>query len=141
MMKTTVSAQWNGADVKIRGKKVVGRTAFEVGLVVEGQAKLLCAVDSGRLTGSITVKSIDRNTVPSGDGAVGTDLLTIQPTANEVFVGTPVFYGPYVEFGTMYSDAQPFLRPSLDLAKGKVLTIGMRNGKYEFRDYFNRRTA
>ena len=52
-----------------------------------------------------------------------------------VLVGTPVFYGPYMEFGTVKTDAQPFLRPALALAKGQTGTIIMKNGKLVFKDY------
>jgi very-short-patch-repair endonuclease/phage gpG-like protein len=41
----------------------------------------------------------------------------------------------HVEFGTVKMSAQPFLRPALDLAQGKTLTVVMKNGKYEFGDY------
>ena len=137
MIKTTVASQWNGNDVKIRGRRVTGKTAFEVGLVVEGQAKLLAPVDTGRLAASITTQASDSGTIPTGEGAVSTDVIARPSASNriEVFVGTPVFYGPYVEFGTIRSNAQPFLRPALDLAKGNTLTIFMNNGRYEFRDY------
>ena len=148
--KGTVDSQWNGQDVKIRGHRVTGKTAFEIGLVVEGTAKLLAPVDTGRLAASITTQAQDRGTAPSGEGiktrsgepatVISSDVIA-RPSGGrfiEVFVGTPVFYAPYVEFGTVRSNAQPFLRPALDLAKGKTLTIGMTNGRYEFRDYLVR---
>lgn len=149
-MKTTIEQQWNGAPVKIQGQKVVGRTAFELGLVVEGQAKLLCPVDYGYLAASITTQSATE----------GTELETPTPNRelnefykhdvssfkkidkpqdpNEVLVGSAVDYAAYVEFGTKKSDAQPFLRPALDLAKGRMLTLFYNNGKYYFGDYLRR---
>ena len=54
---------------------------------------------------------------------------------DEVLVGTPVDYGPYVEFGTVRSNAQPFLRPALDLAQGKTLTVMEKHGRQEFKEY------
>ena len=129
MATATVEKQWNGSEVKLRGKRVVGKSAFEIGLIVEGQAKTLVPVDTGRLAGSITTAS--RDTQSPGIG----DLIRPPVADNEVFVGTAVEYGPYVEFGTIRSNAQPFLRPALDLAQGRALTIVMNNGRSEFREY------
>lgn len=64
-------------------------------LQVERAAKRYCAVDTGRLRSSIS-HGIRRD--PGG-------LLAV--------VGTNVDYAPYVEFGTRYMAAQPFLRPAL----------------------------
>ncbi len=125
---------WNGQDVKIRGRKVVNKSAFEIGLVVEGQAKTLTPVKTGRLRGSITTQSATKGTSVEGD-ATGADKIAAPGDPQEVFVGTAVDYGPYIEFGTERSDAQPFLRPALDLAQGKVLSITLKNGRMEFKDY------
>lgn len=156
-VKVTVDTKWEGKEIKYLGKKVVNKTMFEVGLVVEGQAKLLCPIDYGYLAASINVQA--------GTGQ-GTELSQVKPNPNkekvakkdqhqsfweempegfkkitkpesdmEVLVGTAVDYAPHVEFGTVKMDAQPFLRPALDLAKGKTLHIGLFNGKYYFKDY------
>ena len=152
---TTVQEQWRGKEVKVKGQKVVGKTAFEIGLVVEGQAKLLAPVSWGYLAASITTQSMTTGTEPSAPqpswemmaapkGSPYSGPMKISaPTAESssswpkvlVLVGTPVFYGPYVEFGTVRSDAQPFLRPALDLAKGRQLTILMHNGRLHFKEY------
>jgi hypothetical protein len=136
--KTTVREEWRGKQVKIRGDKVTGKSLFEVGLVVEGQAKLLCAVKTGRLAGSITTQMSDQGSAPRGVGARAGDLIGRPLSGSVALVGTPVEYGPYVEFGTNRSRAQPFLRPALDLARGKVLTIQEHNGRLEFGDYLRR---
>jgi hypothetical protein len=133
-MKSTVSQQWHGEEVKIMGKKVVGRSAYEIGLVVEGQAKELCPVDTGRLAGSITTQSSTEGTSPKSP-AISSDVIQKPNDAMEVLVGTPVEYGPHMEFGTIKTDAQPFLRPALQLAQGKVLTIVERNAKMHFKTY------
>ncbi len=128
--------QWNGQDVKIRGKRVVNKTAFETGLIVEGQAKVLAPAKTGRLRASITTQSSTRGTEMDGaKGQEGSDKISPPRDDQEVLIGTAVDYGPHVEFGTVNSDAQPFLRPALDLAQGKVLTIGLKNSRIEFRDY------
>lgn len=108
---------------------------YEVGLVIEGQAKLLCPIKTGRLSASITTQAYDKGTYPKGKGAVRDDLIERPTTGDMVYVGTPVFYGPYQEYGTVRSEAQPFLRPALALAQGKELTLIERNGRIQFREY------
>jgi HK97 gp10 family phage protein len=99
---------------------------------VEGQAKLLCTVDTGNLRASINHK--------------------VRTKGNEVIgkVGTNVEYAPYIEFGTgekaengqgrkggwFYYDEkkkkliftkgnkpQPFLRPAIDTNKNSIKKI------------------
>jgi len=132
--KSTVSQQWHGEEVKIKGKKVVGKSIYEIGLVVEGQAKQLCPVDTGRLKGSITTAAFHERTTAQAP-ATWSDSIDPPDIENEVLVGTAVEYGPHMEFGTIKTDAQPFLRPSIDLAKGKVVTIVERNAKFHFQPY------
>jgi len=133
---TTIASEWRGREVKIKGNKVSGKSVFETGLIVEGQAKLLSAVDTGRLAASYTTQTKnDGHTAPSGRGAVRTDVIAAPLVDNEALVGTPVFYGPYIEFGTVRSAAQPALRPALALASGRTLTIFEKNGRLEFREY------
>ncbi len=133
--KSTVSKEWRGREVKIQGRKAIRRSGFEIGLIVEGQAKLLSAVDTGRLAASITVQATDQGTMPKGRGADLADVIAKPTDLMMVHVGTPVEYGPYQEFGTVRSEAQPFLRPALDLAKGKTLTILESNGRLQFKEY------
>ncbi len=135
--KASVSSSWYGEEVKLIGKKVVGLSAFEIGLVVEGQAKLLSPVDTGRLAASITTQGYEaeQSTQPRGKKAIASDVIARPAVPGEVYVGTPVFYGPYIEFGTIRSAAQPFLRPALALAQGKSLDIVKKNGRYEFAKY------
>ncbi len=65
-------------------------------IAVEGAAKKLCAVDSGRLRASITNDSDET-------GAI---------------VGTNVEYAPFVELGTIHQRPQPYLVPGLVNSKG-----------------------
>lgn len=76
----------------------------EAGAVVEGEAKRRVPVDSGRLRNSIGH----------------------QVSGDQVAVGTNVEYSPYIEYGTVFQKAQPFLRPALD-AKRKELVGLWRN--------------
>jgi len=135
MIGVKVTGSWNGDKVKIQGKKVVGKTSYELGLIVEGQAKLLADRKTGRMAASITTQSKDKGTFPQGKGAISSDKISKPRDDNEVLVGTPVFYAPYREFGTFKSDAHPFLRPALDLARGRKLTLLLENGKFLFADY------
>lgn len=63
---------------------------------IENRAKQLCPVDTGRLRASI-----GHTTSGSGTPAV------------VVKVGTTVNYAGYVEYGTRYMQAQPFMRPGI----------------------------
>lgn len=74
---------------------VVAYTALEkCGLVAEGYAKRLCPVDTGRLRNSITHTTVSENETVA-------------------YIGTNVEYAPYVELGTRYTRAQPFIKPSV----------------------------
>ncbi len=64
----------------------------------QGAARRLCPVDTGRLRASIGWR-LEHD----GRGLVA-------------YVGTNVKYAAYVEFGTRYTRAQPFLRPALEEA-------------------------
>jgi HK97 gp10 family phage protein len=158
--KTEVKTQWHGREVKVRGREVVGKSAYEIGLVVEGQAKLLAAKRYGYLAASITTQAYGgKGTDPEDhnkySSKVTTNILKGEATYErakkeyspsemyiqspkdefEVFVGTPLEYGVYQEFGTSKMSAQPFLRPALELAKGHTLTIVKLNGKMHFKEY------
>lgn len=131
-----VTITWNGDDVKKRAEQLAGKSSFEIGLVVEGDAKLLTPVDSGRLRASITtVSGMGQRTKPRGKGAQSEDVIAQPSDKFETFVGTPVEYAPYMEYGTMKTPAQPYLRPALDMAKGKALNIVQIGAKKEFGDY------
>lgn len=143
--KSTVEEEWRGKEVIIKGQKATRKSAFEIGLIVEGQAKLLCPVNWGYLAASITTQSRDKGTepvwpnltkLPTGANVNPGNLKIAPPISDmEVLVGTPVFYGPYVEFGTNRSESQAFLRPSLVLARGGALTIQMYNGRLQFKEF------
>ncbi len=73
------------------------------GVLIEGQAKELCPVDTGFLKGSIT-----HDVNAEGDA---------------VRIGTNVEYGIYQELGTVKMAAQPYLRPALYNSKANILKI------------------
>lgn len=71
-------------------------------LLVEGDAKRMCPVDTGRLRASLS-----HEVEKSGGEIVGR-------------VGTNVEYGVYVEYGTSKISGKPYLRPALEKNKGKI---------------------
>ena len=76
--------------------KSMNETALKQGLemcagTAENYAKKLCPVDTGRLRQSIGHSTGDR----------------------EAVVGTNVEYAEFVELGTRYQHAQPYLKPAL----------------------------
>ena len=127
-MRVKTDLKWDGDTIKLRGRKVVNKSAFETGLIVEGQAKVLAPIDTGRLSASISTQS-------NKQGTGGADSIAKPTKDGIVLVGTPIVYGPYMEFGTVKTDAQPFLRPALALAKGYVLTIVKKASKFIFAEY------
>jgi HK97 gp10 family phage protein len=84
------------------------RALTQIGLYVEGEAKLRCPVDTGTLSGSIDNKVIE------------SDL--------SVIVGTNVEYALNVEKGTRRQRAKPYLTPAVEENINNIRTIVERNG-------------
>jgi len=84
----------------------LGRGMEKAVLLVEGEAKKNCPVDTGRLRSSITGKVTEEYV-----GIIGTD----------------VEYAPFVEHGTSRQSAQPFLFPALESSKKKIAEL-LKNG-------------
>ena len=79
------------------------RRALEIcGGKAEAYAKEICPVDTGRLRNSIAHAQVDARTEA---------------------VGTNVEYAPYVELGTRYQRAQPYLRPAVENHQDEYGTI------------------
>lgn len=78
-------------------ERKIDRKLKQLGFKIEAEAKKKCPVDTGRLRASITT------TVEGG----------------KVIVGSNVKYAPYVEWGTEKMEAQPYLRPAIDLVRKK----------------------
>jgi HK97 gp10 family phage protein len=121
--------KWNGKQAIIAGHRATEKSVFEIGLIVEAQAKFLAPVDTGRLRASLTTQMRDR-----GSGA-GQDVIERPTEEVTAHVGTAVHYAPYLEFGTRYMEAQPYLRPALDFAEGKKATVVESNIRHELREY------
>lgn len=79
----------------------VGRELQRRAIRVEGGAKRLCPVDTGRLRASIT-NALEQDE----QGLVAK-------------VGSDVEYAPFIELGTSRMRAQPYLRPALAAELGQ----------------------
>lgn len=96
-----MSVKWYGKEVLSNMELATKAGLTAAAMVVQGQAVLLCPVDTGRLRQSINYRVSN----------------------TEAAIGTNVEYAPYVEFGTKRMKAQPFLRPALDDVKDEVRDI------------------
>ena len=134
MMRAETTVEWNGEDVKFRGRSMTGKSTYEIGISVANQAKGLINNVTGRLSGSITTQSARGGTGVVAP-ATSADKITGPSGGLDTYVGTNVEYGPYVEFGTVRSNARPFLRPALDSIVGQAVSIVRKNAKTEFGDY------
>lgn len=74
-------------------KEKIKKAIKRCGLKVEGDAKRICPVRTGLLRNSIHTSEVRKD--------------------YSVKVSTNVFYAPFVEFGTIRQNAQPFMRPAL----------------------------
>lgn len=83
----------NSKEVLERFHEAVLRALEMCGLEAEGYAKYGAPVDTGRLRNSIS------HTVVEGEQAA--------------YIGTNVEYAAYVELGTRYQRAQPYLKPAV----------------------------
>lgn len=82
--------EWNGIAAMKDFDKANTRSLTEAAILVEGKAVEKVHVKSGALKQSIT-RAIEKI---------------------RAFVGTPLEYAPYEEFGTRFRDPHPFLRPA-----------------------------
>lgn len=103
----------------------VGHDLSKRAVRVESAAKGKCPVDTGRLRSSI-------RWIPGGSSGVGGEfiisVIIVTPTGAHVTIGSDVEYAGYVEQGTVYMQAQPFLFPALDAAGGTVHSVQRGSG-------------
>jgi len=147
MIHVTAETEWQGPAIKVQAKAMVDKTVYDIALWIESQAKLLCARRYGYLAASLNTQMKDKGTnlespskyrreiVPNGHSIPSFKKLSKPEEQQTAYVGTVVDYAIWVEFGTVKMDAQPFLRPAFDLAQGKVLELGLYNGKTYLKDY------
>lgn len=82
----------NAAQVASAINSAIAKALTKIGQQAEGNAKLICPTDTGRLKNSITNQ--------------------IDMQENAVYIGTNVEYAPYVELGTRRKDPHPYLKPA-----------------------------
>lgn len=90
------------------GRRCATNVVNETGLRVVSQAKRAVPVDTGRLRSSIRVLQFGK--ILGVGGAVST-------SASDEFtaiVGTDVQYASFIEFGTKFARAQPYLLPAIE---------------------------
>jgi len=95
-MELKASINFDAAGTKKHTLETLEVMLLELMLAVEGHAKRLAPVDTGRLRASI-------HTTP------------MKP-AREIAVSDGTNYGVFQEFGTSKMKAHPFLRPGKDIA-------------------------
>ena len=127
-MKTTVTrTKFGNPSTAI--KKAITGSSLELGVKIASQAKLLTPVDEGQLRNSISVSSlIQTKLLNDSSGKKADGLQTTGLKGNEVYVGSNSDHTIFQEYGTIKQPAQPFLRPSAELADGA--TLGTIMGKY-----------
>ena len=93
--------EWNGTIAQKDFDIATIKALTESAILVEGKAVEKVNVDTGTLKQSITrvVQKI------------------------RAFVGTPIEYAPYIEFGTRFSKAFPFLRPSFFSSTKQIIAF------------------
>ena len=106
-----VEQEFKGEQAKRMIQNVGKLVALAVATAIERQATALTPVDTGNLRGSITAQE-------DGQSAI---------------VGTNVEYAPYVEYGTFKSSPQPYMRPAIDILRGRVPDSAISEGKREFK--------
>lgn len=93
-MKGIEKAIKNIKGYEFRKVKSIRKSVAETAIKIETQATAAAPVDTGNLKNSINTQYYQNG-------------LTAE-------IGTPVEYGPYVEFGTRHMKAQPYLLPAYD---------------------------
>ena len=73
--------------------------------------------DTVKQNGSDFQTLMARNAVFVKGYATGTTERSIHSTYSDVTVGPTTYYSRYLEYGTRYMSAQPFVRPSFNIQK------------------------
>jgi HK97 gp10 family phage protein len=73
-------------------------------------------------TSAIIVQNAAVKNAPKKTGALKASITRLVKKIN-AFIGTPLEYAPFPEFGTRFQKAQPYLRPALLLNIDKIKAI------------------
>ena len=93
------------------GKNTAKRALKKSAQIIADEAQNIVPVDQGDLIDSIVVSPKLDSAQKSRKTKGGVDM----------YVGPTVYYGHFVEFGTVKQAAQPYLRPAWEANKQKVL--------------------
>ncbi len=98
-------------------KSAVSQTNLEMGVRTASQAKLLAPVRYGQLRNSLSATSIrgEHKLLNNQAGEPAPQLNTAGLQGDEVYVGSNSDHAVFMEHGTRFIAAQPFLRPAADL--------------------------
>lgn len=110
--------------VVIKGKPFLGvekgnqDSLLKTAIKVSNQAKILAPTDKGQLRNSVMYRTekIDGGFNNSG-GKKAPNELQVKAKKGEAYVGSNLDYATYQEYGTRKMNAQPFLRPAVDIVK------------------------
>ena len=121
MMKMTEKRLKYG-DPKKAVKLALNPSSLNIGVAIASQAKLLAPVDHGQLRNSISVSTLKETKLLNKGGfstkgpmEYAEELDTQGLKANEAYVGSNSDHAIFMEYGTVKTPAQPFLRPSAEL--------------------------
>lgn len=89
---------------ELRKKQIAALHA--IGAYVDGEAVVRCPVDTGNLRSSINH--------------------SVNEAERSVSIGTPVYYGIYIELGTYKMAEQPFLKPAVEQNISNIKGIASR---------------
>lgn len=96
-------------------EKLVVQSSFRAAAVIRDEAQRRAPEDEGRLRhliGRITKRSKDGLTA-----TVKVGLLKLNRTLQKQGIENDAYYGMFVELGTEFQKAQPYLRPAFDMQK------------------------
>lgn len=122
MLSFSASNSMEGKRYDKALERAIVKALEEAGVILEGEAAMRVPVDTGRLKGSITYAT--RTARSYARGMAGpVDEVSAPHDAYTAHVGTNVDYAQHIEYGTVRSPAQPYLRPALANRRGSVTKI------------------
>lgn len=114
-------------QISTRIDKAVNRLVRKTAFDIEHDAKSWAPVDTGFLKASIYARTENishdaaafRAVVRKRKGLPGEDLFpeVPQPDHNEAYVAVGATYGLYVEYGTVFMAAHPFMTPAVEAGR------------------------
>lgn len=101
---------------------IVGQLVRKAAFDIQAWAAAAAPVDTGFLKSSIYVVTKDSSTYGQGvtnppEGAEMLDEVSAPGSPTEAIVAVGASYGVYVEFGTVFMNAQPYLTPAAEAVR------------------------